>query len=234
MAKTEQVLLLEPPTELRFKGPFTDVISADLKLTNPSDKRVCFKVKTTAPKRYCVRPNSGILEPKASITVAVMLQPFEYDATEKSNKHKFMVQTLFAPEGPINQEQLWKEVSPENLMDSKLKCVFEMPESEVPESKIPRPVETAVKPSGSDSDVKKLMEDFKKLQTEISQLKTENNQLKEDGVRLRKVAVSETVHSTPISTTPTKSTQATGLVLPPMVYLIAALILGLLIGKLVL
>ncbi|XP_050399225.1 vesicle-associated membrane protein/synaptobrevin-binding protein isoform X4 [Patella vulgata] len=218
MAKNEQVLQLEPSTELRFRGPFTDVISADLKLTNPSDKRVCFKVKTTAPKRYCVRPNSGVLEPKAHITVAVMLQPFEYDATEKSNKHKFMVQTLFAPDGPINQEQLWKEVLPENLMDSKLKCVFEMPESS----------------SGGDNEVKKVMEDYKKLQSELSQLKTENNQLREEGVRLRKVAVSETVHSTPISTTPTKSAQATGLVLPPMVYLIAALILGLLIGKLVL
>ncbi|XP_055955727.1 vesicle-associated membrane protein/synaptobrevin-binding protein isoform X5 [Patella vulgata] len=200
MAKNEQVLQLEPSTELRFRGPFTDVISADLKLTNPSDKRVCFKVKTTAPKRYCVRPNSGVLEPKAHITVAVMLQPFEYDATEKSNKHKFMVQTLFAPDGPINQEQLWKEVLPENLMDSKLKCVFEMPESDHIEAKVTKPVETT----------------------------------KEEGVRLRKVAVSETVHSTPISTTPTKSAQATGLVLPPMVYLIAALILGLLIGKLVL
>lgn len=33
-------------------------------LGNPTDKRVCFKIKTTAPKKYCVRPNSGILEPK--------------------------------------------------------------------------------------------------------------------------------------------------------------------------
>ncbi|XP_050399222.1 vesicle-associated membrane protein/synaptobrevin-binding protein isoform X1 [Patella vulgata] len=234
MAKNEQVLQLEPSTELRFRGPFTDVISADLKLTNPSDKRVCFKVKTTAPKRYCVRPNSGVLEPKAHITVAVMLQPFEYDATEKSNKHKFMVQTLFAPDGPINQEQLWKEVLPENLMDSKLKCVFEMPESDHIEAKVTKPVETTKQSSGGDNEVKKVMEDYKKLQSELSQLKTENNQLREEGVRLRKVAVSETVHSTPISTTPTKSAQATGLVLPPMVYLIAALILGLLIGKLVL
>lgn len=32
-----------------------------------------------------------------------MLQPFEYDPTEK-NKHKFMVQTMFAPDGDVNQE----------------------------------------------------------------------------------------------------------------------------------
>lgn len=35
-----------------------------------------------------------------------MLQPFDYDPQEK-NKHKFMVQTMFAPDGPIeSQEQL--------------------------------------------------------------------------------------------------------------------------------
>ena len=41
--------------------------------------------------------------------VAVMLQPFDYDPNEK-NKHKFMVQTMFCGEGPIeSQEQLVSE-----------------------------------------------------------------------------------------------------------------------------
>lgn len=51
-------------------GPFTEVVTSHLKITNPSNDRVCFKVKTTAPRQYCVRPNSGILEPSASQTVA--------------------------------------------------------------------------------------------------------------------------------------------------------------------
>jgi hypothetical protein len=39
-------------------------------------------------------------------TVTVMLQPFEYDPTEK-NKHKFMVQSMYAPDGKIDsQDQL--------------------------------------------------------------------------------------------------------------------------------
>lgn len=54
-------------------GPFTDVVTANLKLTNPSDKRVCFKVKTTAPRRYCVRPNSGAIDPGASISISGQL-----------------------------------------------------------------------------------------------------------------------------------------------------------------
>jgi len=127
MSKLEQVLILEPSTELRFKGPFTEIVVSDLKLTNPSQQKVCFKVKTTAPKRYCVRPNSGIIDPGASVTVAVMLQPFVFDPNEK-NKHKFMVQTMFAPPGTIESpDALWKEATPETLMDSKLKCFFDMP-----------------------------------------------------------------------------------------------------------
>ncbi|KAF5903039.1 vesicle-associated membrane protein-associated protein a, partial [Clarias magur] len=70
MSKLEQILILDPPTDLKFKGPFTDVVTANLKLTNPSDKRVCFKVKTTAPRRYCVRPNSGAIDPGASISIS--------------------------------------------------------------------------------------------------------------------------------------------------------------------
>lgn len=41
-----------------------------MKLTNPIDKKVCFKIKTTAPKKYCVRPNSGVLDPKSIVDVA--------------------------------------------------------------------------------------------------------------------------------------------------------------------
>lgn len=40
-----------------------------------------------------------------SCVIIVMLQPFEYDPKEKS-KHKFMVQTMFAPEGEVDHETL--------------------------------------------------------------------------------------------------------------------------------
>ncbi|XP_071091665.1 vesicle-associated membrane protein/synaptobrevin-binding protein-like [Haliotis cracherodii] len=247
MAKNEQVLILEPAGELRFKGPFTDVVTADLKLKNPSDKKVCFKVKTTAPKRYCVRPNSGIIEPGLAVTVAVMLQPFEYDPTEK-NRHKFMVQTMFAPDSKVDSlEQLWKDVTPENLMDSKLKCVFDMPESAQQSSvadveekpKIVRPLETqAVKPavsSSTDPELKKAMEECYKMQNEIGQLRDENSKLKDEGIRLRKVAIKDTVSSTPTSSSSSMSTQANpAMALPPVVYIIAAVILGFIIGKFIL
>lgn len=39
-------------------------------LKNPIDKTIAFKIKTTAPKRYCVRPNCGELDPKEKAEIS--------------------------------------------------------------------------------------------------------------------------------------------------------------------
>lgn len=38
-------------------------------MRNPNPEPVAFKVKTTAPKQYCVRPNSGRIEANGSVDV---------------------------------------------------------------------------------------------------------------------------------------------------------------------
>lgn len=126
--KQEQILKINPPVELTFTGPFHQAVSSAMTLTNPSERKVCFKIKTTAPKRYCVKPNSGVIDPSDTVQIAVSLQPFDFDPTDK-NRHKFMVQSMYAPPGEINQESLWKEADGSQLMDSKLKCLFVLPET---------------------------------------------------------------------------------------------------------
>lgn len=124
--KPAQLLVIDPANELKFVGPFCTAVSSFMRLTNPTENVILFKIKTTAPKKYCVRPNCGILDPKSTIEIAIIFQPFIFDAAEK-NKHKFMVQSMIMPEGNVSVEQLWKDVSPDDLMDSKLRCVFELP-----------------------------------------------------------------------------------------------------------
>ena len=69
---------------------YFSVSTASLMLKNANaSSYVAFKIKTTAPKRYCVRPNSGLLAPDDIMDVKVMLQPGGTD-----EKHKFQVQTL--------------------------------------------------------------------------------------------------------------------------------------------
>lgn len=62
-------LVLDPANELRFKGPFDDYVTVSLTIRNPTEKRIAFKIKTTAPKRYCVKPNSGVLDSQQSMKV---------------------------------------------------------------------------------------------------------------------------------------------------------------------
>ncbi|XP_011549668.2 vesicle-associated membrane protein-associated protein A isoform X2 [Plutella xylostella] len=127
-----QVLFIEPQNELKFKVDFTGHFEQGnttyMRLTNPTADTVLFKIKTTAPKKYCVRPNSGMLDPHSKVDIAITPQVVFVDSNEKY-KHKFMVQSVIAPEGKTNIDQVWKEISPDQLMDYKLKCVFETPGS---------------------------------------------------------------------------------------------------------
>ncbi|XP_067462517.1 VAMP (vesicle-associated membrane protein)-associated protein A, like [Thunnus thynnus] len=245
MSKLDQVLVLDPPSDLRFKGPFTDVVTTSLKLKNPSDKRVCFKVKTTAPRRYCVRPNSGVIDPGATVSISVMLQPFDYDPNEKS-KHKFMVQTIFAPPNVSDMDSLWKDAKPDDLMDSKLRCVFELPSendkvNDVEATKA-APVMNSAKADSSaatvpatasldDTEMKKVLEKCKRLQTEMNKLAEENRQLKDDGVRMRKVPRSD--HMTSNSTS-LLGREAGAASLPSLLVVIAAIFIGFFLGKFIL
>ncbi|XP_034106429.1 vesicle-associated membrane protein/synaptobrevin-binding protein [Drosophila nasuta] len=133
MNKTPQfdVLTIEPEHELRFVGPFNRPVVTVMTLRNNAPSTLVFKIKTTAPKRYCVRPNIGKIAPFRSTQVEICLQPFMYDQQEK-NKHKFMVQCVLAPQDAdlSDLNKLWRELEPTQLMDAKLKCVFEMPPSE--------------------------------------------------------------------------------------------------------
>ncbi|XP_004482406.1 vesicle-associated membrane protein-associated protein B/C isoform X1 [Dasypus novemcinctus] len=255
MAKVEQVLSLEPQHELKFRGPFTDVVTTNLKLGNPTDRNVCFKVKTTAPRRYCVRPNSGIIDAGTSINVSgeelkyimtsseLMLQPFDYDPNEKS-KHKFMVQSMFAPTDTSDMEAVWKEAKPEDLMDSKLRCVFELPaENDKPHdveinkiittsaSKTETPtMSKSLSSSLDDTEVKKVMEECKRLQGEVQRLREENKQFKEeDGLRMRKTVQS----NSPVSALATAGKEE-GLSTRLLALVVLFFIVGVIIGKIAL
>ncbi|KAG6441416.1 hypothetical protein O3G_MSEX001816 [Manduca sexta] len=122
----KQVLTIEPQNELQFNTLYEQDYTSYIRLTNPTNDRVIFKIKTTAPKYYCVRPTCGELEPKSKVEVAVTLQQVYIDPCE-NYKHKFMVQSVIAPDSKTHMYEVWKEVSPDQVMEYKLKCVFETP-----------------------------------------------------------------------------------------------------------
>ncbi|OJD31044.1 msp domain-containing protein [Diplodia corticola] len=83
------------PPELGFKRPFTTEVSQSLRLRNPNSDPVAFKVKTTAPKQYCVRPNSGRIEAGKEVEVQVLLQAMKEDPPPDARcRDKFLVQSV--------------------------------------------------------------------------------------------------------------------------------------------
>ncbi|KAK0504106.1 PapD-like protein [Armillaria luteobubalina] len=91
---------LSPNNTLGFMRPLTQLVKRTLSITNPNAQPVAFKVKTTAPRLYCVRPNSGRVEPGETVEVAVMLQAMKEDPPLNAKcKDKFLIQsTLITPE----------------------------------------------------------------------------------------------------------------------------------------
>jgi len=88
------------PAELGFKRPYTHEVAQTLILRNPLDEPLAFKVKTTAPKQYCVRPNSGKIDPGEQVEISVILQPMREDpAPDARCRDKFLVQSVRIPPG---------------------------------------------------------------------------------------------------------------------------------------
>lgn len=182
MSTTEKLLQVDPQNELLFRGPFHLPSAAFIRLTNVSDRRVLFKIKTTAPKKYCVRPNAGILMPSNHVDIVLSLQPFSYDPQEK-NKHKFLIQSAVAPtDDDINMEQVWRNIPVEEIVDTKLRCVFEVPE----DSKVTTEVNTPplLINNSADSDSKG-NNDLHRVTNELQYLREERWQIKEENIRLK-------------------------------------------------
>jgi len=183
-----QLLVIDPPSELRFRGPFIKPVITIMKLMNPTENTILFKIKTTAPRKYCVRPNFGAVKPQSQTEVEICLQAsFIFDPNEK-NKHKFMVQSFVVPEGASDHLKLWKEVKPEQLMDTKLRCVFEMPaESPIGDLIVSKEeVGTDVEQKTLNEDkLKDYRDEYVKATIEIRQLREEESQLRQENLKLK-------------------------------------------------
>ncbi|KAL7419962.1 phosphatidylinositol-binding protein scs2 [Cryptotrichosporon argae] len=123
-------VVLSPSGQLGFPRPLTQLVKRQLMIHNPHASPVAFKVKTTAPKQYCVRPNSGRVEPGETVIVEVLLQPLAVDPPPHAKcKDKFLVQSAFiAPDGEMRTlPEMWAEVEKKDrsaIQEQKIRCAF--------------------------------------------------------------------------------------------------------------
>ncbi|KAJ3155064.1 phosphatidylinositol-binding protein scs2 [Geranomyces variabilis] len=141
----KSVVSLSPEKELQFRRPFTAIVKRTLTVSNSHPTvPIAFKVKTTAPKQYCVRPNSAVVPPGQQLEVQVLLQAMKEDpAPDHISKDKFLVQVIKVPADIVQLagdeltqrlQLLWTQAeqlsksSPATgadvLYERKLKCVF--------------------------------------------------------------------------------------------------------------
>ncbi|KAI9636041.1 PapD-like protein [Dioszegia hungarica] len=121
---------ITPAAQMGFHRPLTRLVTQTIKIHNPHPHPVAFKVKTTAPKQYCVRPNSGRVESGESVEVQVLLQPLAVDPPPHAKcKDKFLVQSAFiTPDEEMHTlSEMWSATEANNkgaIQEQKIKCVY--------------------------------------------------------------------------------------------------------------
>ena len=86
-------------------------------LSNPTNTPLAFKVKTTAPKLYCVRPNASIVQPGDSVQISIILQGFSQPLpADYKCKDKFLLVSLPAPNviDPAKVGDSWSQLEAQN------------------------------------------------------------------------------------------------------------------------
>ncbi|XP_057524504.1 vesicle-associated protein 1-1-like [Amaranthus tricolor] len=149
---TGELLNIEP-LELKFPFELKKQISCSLQLSNKTDNYVAFKVKTTNPKKYCVRPNTGVVSPRSTCDVIVTMQAQKEAPPDMQCKDKFLLQSVIANDGAtvkdITPEMFSKEAG-HVVEECRLRVVYASPPQ--PPSPVPEGSEEGNSPRGSISD----------------------------------------------------------------------------------
>lgn len=149
---TGELLQIEP-IELQFPFELRKQISCDMKLTNKSDDHVAFKVKTTNPKKYCVRPNTGVVLPRSTCDVTVTMQAQKEAPLDMQCRDKFLLQSVVVIPGltakDVTAEMFNKEAG-KQVDECRLRVVYVTPPR--PPSPVREGSEEGTSPRGSISD----------------------------------------------------------------------------------
>uniref|UniRef100_A0A182QBL4 MSP domain-containing protein n=1 Tax=Anopheles farauti TaxID=69004 RepID=A0A182QBL4_9DIPT len=122
-----EMLRIRPQNTITFSKAGNDLVGS-VEITNVDTREVSFKVKTTAPEKFRVRPSTGVLQPSATVTINVMLQHGQQIQT--INREKFLVMCIGLPSDSSTNTQdladLWKNINSRSatVEQHRLKCAL--------------------------------------------------------------------------------------------------------------
>ncbi|KAI3687233.1 hypothetical protein L1987_80927 [Smallanthus sonchifolius] len=120
-------LLNVEPVELKFPFELKKQISCSLQLSNKTENHVAFKVKTTNPKKYCVRPNTGVVLPRSTCDVIVTMQAQKEAPPDMQCKDKFLLQSVVASTGIAPKDitpEMFSKMPGRVVEECKLKVLY--------------------------------------------------------------------------------------------------------------
>ncbi|XP_015688927.1 vesicle-associated protein 1-3-like isoform X2 [Oryza brachyantha] len=97
-------LLRVYPSDLKIPFGLKRQNSGIMELTNKTDQHVAFKVKTTNPRKYSVRPTSGVVLPRGSSGITVSMQAPREIPADYHCKDKFLIQSVVVEEGTASKD----------------------------------------------------------------------------------------------------------------------------------
>ncbi|KAJ0979716.1 hypothetical protein J5N97_015190 [Dioscorea zingiberensis] len=137
-------LLEIEPRELKFTFELKKQSSCSVQLVNNTNSYVAFKIKTTSPKRYCVRPNTGVILPGSTCDFTVTMQAQRVAPVDMQLRDKFLVQSTVVPYGTTDEgivPSLFSKETGRHIEESKLRVVLVSP----PHSPELQPINGALK-----------------------------------------------------------------------------------------
>eukprot|EP01128_Nolandella_sp_AFSM9_P001593 TRINITY_DN1181_c0_g1_i2.p1 TRINITY_DN1181_c0_g1~~TRINITY_DN1181_c0_g1_i2.p1 ORF type:complete len:205 (-),score=36.22 TRINITY_DN1181_c0_g1_i2:365-979(-) len=190
------------PAELSFQPPYTKVIQTKMVLHNSdATSAIAYKVRTTAPKRYMVRPGTGTVPPLKSAEITVFLNllkdpPKNNDVSTLKDKFQVQEVNVDLPQG----------ATPEEITEI-VKTTFASNKDSIRSQKLKTTFVAEATPSRVDDDASRLSKNLAKATEEVEHWK-----------RKYQLAVSSA------QTAPAATASS------PFTYLIAAFIIGFLFG----
>ncbi|KAI9081305.1 hypothetical protein K1719_036726 [Acacia pycnantha] len=118
------------PQDLQFPFELRKQISCSLQLSNKTDDCVAFKVKTTNPRKYCVRPNTGIVLPRSTCDIIVTMQAQKEAPPDMQCKDKFLLQSVVASPGATAKDifpDMFNKESGHHVEEFKLRVLYVAP-----------------------------------------------------------------------------------------------------------
>ncbi|CAG9120294.1 unnamed protein product [Plutella xylostella] len=164
-----EMLRINPNDTIVFKSE-NDEISGQFTLTNMDESALSFKIRTTSPEKFRVRPSSGVLTTGASQTVNIVVQPGFHLRTV--TKDRFLVMSVQIPKTDLSSKELaevWQNSSGSKVDEYRLKCHF--PEKDLPKNGNVVDYRSSEKPDSVTNSLNNLQMNYEMLNKNVKILK---------------------------------------------------------------